>query len=46
LQGTLIGERLDPARHATKVLIKAVTYHGLEVAQREGVWSARIVFDI
>ena len=46
LMGTLLGERLDPERHATKVLIKAVTYHGLEVAQRDGVWHARIVFDI
>jgi SHS2 domain-containing protein len=46
LQGTLMGERLDPARHATKVLIKAVTYHGLEVVQRDGLWAARIVFDI
>jgi protein archease len=46
LQGTLVGERLDPARHATKVLIKAVTYHGLKVVRRDGLWTARIVFDI
>jgi SHS2 domain-containing protein len=46
LQGTLVGERLDATRHATKVLIKAVTYHGLEVVQRDGLWTARVVFDI
>ena len=46
LQGTLIGERHDPARHPVKILIKAVTYHGLQVEQRDGVWGARVVFDI
>jgi SHS2 domain-containing protein len=46
LQGTLRGERLNPARHDVKVLIKAVTYHGLHVRQDDGVWTARVVFDI
>jgi SHS2 domain-containing protein len=46
LEGTLIGERLDPARHPLKVLIKAVTYHGLEVIQRDGLWRADVIFDI
>jgi SHS2 domain-containing protein len=46
LQGTLLGERMDPARHDVKILIKAVTYHGLHVEQIDGLWRARIVFDI
>lgn len=46
LEGTLLGERHDPARHPTKILIKAVTYHGLEVVQRDELWRARVVFDI
>ena len=46
LQGTLIGERHDPARHPVRVLIKAVTYHGLDVTLREGQWQSRVVFDI
>ena len=46
LQGTLLGERHDPARHPTRVLIKAVTYHQLEIVEREGTWTANIVFDI
>jgi len=47
LRGTLIGERHDSARHPVKVLIKAVTYHGLEIKQDErGLWSANLVFDI
>lgn len=40
------GEPLDPARHSLKVLLKAVTYHGLEVKQHGDIWSARIIFDL
>ena len=46
LEGTLTGEKLDPERHPTKILIKAVTYHGLQVIFRDGQWQANIVFDI
>lgn len=46
LSATLLGEKQDPARHHGRVLIKAVTYHQLEVTQREGTWAARIVLDI
>ena len=46
LQGTLTGERLDPARHVVKLLVKAVTYHGLRVEKRDGQWTADVVFDI
>jgi SHS2 domain-containing protein len=46
LEGTLSGEKLDPERHPIKVLIKAVTYHGLEVIERDGEWRANVVFDI
>ena len=46
LEGTLIGERHDSARHPVKVLIKAVTYHRLNVAQRDGLWRADVVFDV
>lgn len=46
LQGTLLGERHDPARHPTRVLIKGVTYHGLSVVESDGLWRAKIVFDI
>ena len=33
LEGTLTGERLDPTRHPTSLVIKAVTYQGLQVRQ-------------
>ncbi|MEE8137550.1 MAG: archease [Thermoanaerobaculia bacterium] len=40
------GEEYDPHRHPLKVLIKAVTYHGLEVERQGPGWRARIIFDI
>lgn len=29
-----------------KILIKAVTYHGLHVREADGIWTATVVFDI
>ena len=46
LLGTLIGERHEPSRHPVRILIKAVTYHGLRVVRTEEVWRANVVFDI
>lgn len=46
LQGTLLGEKHDPDRHPTRILIKAVTYHQLTVTRAAGMWTANIVFDI
>ena len=46
LQGTLIGERHDPQRHPLRVLIKAVTYHGLEIRLQDHEWRSRVVFDV
>jgi SHS2 domain-containing protein len=46
LEGTLLGEKLDAARHRVKILIKAVTYHGLHIIETDGEWQANIVFDI
>ena len=46
LQATLGGESLDAHRHGVKVLIKAVTYHALEVREDSDGWHATVVFDI
>lgn len=46
LEGVILGERFDPARHPTKVAIKAVTYHQLRVEPHGDGWRARIIFDI
>lgn len=40
------GESLDPVRHAPRGLVKAATYHGLEVAHTEGGWRARVILDV
>jgi SHS2 domain-containing protein len=40
------GEPLDPARHPIKVLLKAVTYHALEVKEGPDGWVATVIFDI
>ena len=46
LAGKMIGEPFDPARHLTKVALKAVTYHQLEVERDGARWRARVIFDI
>jgi len=46
LKATVLGEALDPVRHALKTDIKAVTYHMLSVAEKDGRWVAQTIFDI
>jgi SHS2 domain-containing protein len=46
LEGAVAFDAFDPARHAIKVLIKAVTYHALAVEPCAGGWRARVVFDV
>lgn len=43
---TVFGEEFDPERHTSGLLLKAATYHGLKVEQRENRWEAEIIFDI
>lgn len=40
------GELLDPQRHELNIEIKAATYHGLALSKQNGIWKARIIFDI
>jgi SHS2 domain-containing protein len=46
LRARMRGERFDAARHPLKVQVKAITYHGLEVACDDQGWQARVIFDI
>jgi SHS2 domain-containing protein len=46
LQAEARGEAFDPSRHEFKTEIKAVTYHQVEVKERNGKWEARVIFDI
>ncbi|CAN2041171.1 Archease [Candidatus Magnetomoraceae bacterium gMMP-15] len=36
----------DPDKHIIKEEIKAVTYHQIEVTEKEQGWQARVIFDI
>ncbi len=46
LHANMRGERFDPARQPLKVQVKAITYHGLELARDEHGWHARVIFDL
>ncbi len=46
LHATLDGETFDADRHGVKVLVKAITYHALEVRQDPEGWHATVVFDL
>ena len=46
LRARLSGERRDPPRHPWKLIVKAVTYHQLAVAERDGRWQATVFLDI
>jgi SHS2 domain-containing protein len=47
LTGTAHGRPFDPSTEAVRLVIKAVTYHGLEVAPRPGGgYCARVIFDV
>lgn len=44
LRARVRGETVDPAKHPAEVLVKAVTYHLIEVKPEEGY--AVVIFDI
>jgi SHS2 domain-containing protein len=46
LTGRAWGEPLDRARHELGHEVKAITYHGLHVAQTADGWEAEVIVDI
>lgn len=46
LHARLLGEPRIPARHPWRLIVKAVTYHGLEVEDRDGQWHAQVFLDV
>jgi len=46
LGGSVDGESLDRARHPIKLLVKAATYHALEVRRTAEGWRATVVLDV
>jgi len=46
LRATLVGEPIDPARHALAGDVKAVTLYGLRVERDGAVWRAEVTLDV
>ena len=46
LKGIGKGEVLDLQKHHYKVEIKAVTYHGMEIKQKENIITTRFLLDL
>ena len=46
LRARLAGEPRHPERHRWTLIVKAVTYHEIEVIERDGRWEARVFLDI
>ena len=46
LTGEALGEIFQDHRHVIKTEVKAVTYHGLNVHQDNGLWKATVVLDV
>lgn len=46
VEGWIMGECLDLERHRFYTEIKGVTYHGFKVWQENGIWHAKVIFDV
>lgn len=46
IEGTLLGEPHDPDRHTLYTEIKAVTYHEMDIRQRDGSWHTTVIVDV
>ena len=46
LRGSLRLSPFDPSSHKIFREIKAVTYHQIEVTDRNGLWTARVILDL
>lgn len=46
LRAVVKGEFFQEEIHEIKTVVKAVTYHQIEVKQRDGEWKARVILDL
>ena len=46
IKGVAMGEGFQEDRHDIKTSIKAVTYHQVEITEKDGGWQAQVIFDI
>ncbi len=42
----LWGEPVEPARHRLGTVVKAATFHELQIGQTDGRWEIRVILDI
>jgi SHS2 domain-containing protein len=46
LKASLAITPFDPSQHEVLREIKAVTYHQIDVTRQDGIWKARVIFDL
>ena len=46
LRATVYGEEFKEGHHSIRTVIKAVTYHQIQVEQKDGIWVSRVIFDL
>lgn len=46
VRGLGIGEPLEESKHGLHGEVKAPTYHMLDLAEEDGLWKARVIFDV
>jgi protein archease len=46
LEALAQGESYVEDRHPIKTTVKAATYHQLKIENRQGVWTAQVIFDL
>jgi SHS2 domain-containing protein len=46
VEAEVAGEPYDPGRHHLQSEVKAATYHGLQIEQKDGVWNVQVIFDV
>ncbi len=46
VKGKGCGEKFDPNRHEYGTIVKAMTYHEMEIKKVDGIWRAQFVVDI
>jgi len=46
LEATAEGETYDEGRHPIQNLVKAATFHQLQLKEVDGLWKARIILDL
>ena len=46
VQATASGEPFELQRHGLKTLVKAATYHGIQIGETAQGWQARLILDL